>query len=301
MDWITGIQRALDYMEDHITEEIDYEKLGRISCSSPYHFQRVFSILCGYTLGEYIRLRRLTLAGAELASQKTKVIETAMKYGYDSPDSFTKAFARFHGITPSAARAPGAQLKSFSRLSVKLSLEGGNTMDYKIVQQPAMTLIGFKRRFTGTPGGDERWLQEHKFACETRMNQYILHGMSGDCATTYDVVKNIGPEGYDFYFASKVDYWEECKEGLGAEATRFEKIEIPAQAYVVCETEHCQWPCDIHDQLRRQMVSQWLPTSGYRLAQASEIAIIHWPFEKGNEAISHSHYVELWLPIERDS
>lgn len=110
MDWVTGIQKAIDYIENHITEELDYEEIAENAFSSPYHFQRVFSILCGYTLGEYIRNRRLALAGTELAADKIKVIDAAVKYGYDSPDSFTRAFTRFHGITPSAAREPGVRL-----------------------------------------------------------------------------------------------------------------------------------------------------------------------------------------------
>ena len=104
MDWITGMQRALDYIEDNITEKLDYEEIAKRCYSSSYHFQRLFGLLSGYTLGEYIRRRRLSLAGMELATQKIRVIDAAVKYGYDSPDSFAKAFVRFHGITPSAAR-----------------------------------------------------------------------------------------------------------------------------------------------------------------------------------------------------
>ena len=105
MDWITGIQNAIRCIEDHITEELDYEQIAKESFSSPFHFQRVFSILCGYTLGEYIRNRRLTLAGAELANTRERVIDVAYKYGYESPESFAKAFQKFHGITPSQAAA----------------------------------------------------------------------------------------------------------------------------------------------------------------------------------------------------
>jgi AraC family transcriptional regulator len=117
MDWITGLQRAIDYMENHMTDELDYAEIARQAYSSSFHFQRVFGILCGYTLGEYIRNRRLTLAGCELASSNNKVLDAALKYGYDSPESFGRAFARFHGISPSQAKADGANLKSFSRLS----------------------------------------------------------------------------------------------------------------------------------------------------------------------------------------
>ena len=103
MDWITGIQNAIDYVENHLTEELDYEEIARASCSSTFHFQRIFGILCGYTLGEYIRNRRLTLAGAELATTRAKVIDVAYKYGYENPESFSKAFQKFYGISPSQA------------------------------------------------------------------------------------------------------------------------------------------------------------------------------------------------------
>lgn len=95
MDWITGIQRALDYTEKHLTEEIDYETVAKEACSSMFHFQRIFSILCGYTLGDYIRMRRLTLAAEDLLRTKEKIIDIALKYGYDTPESFSRAFSRF--------------------------------------------------------------------------------------------------------------------------------------------------------------------------------------------------------------
>lgn len=151
MDWVMGIQRAIDYVESHIAEELDYDEIARQSYSTGYHFQRVFGLLCGYTLGEYIRSRRLTLAGSELAGSNAKVIDVALKYGYDNPDSFTRAFTRFHGITPSQARREGATLNSLSRLSLKVSLEGGYRMEYRVEEKPEMVLTGYKRRFTGVP------------------------------------------------------------------------------------------------------------------------------------------------------
>ena len=196
MDWITGMQKAIDYIEANLTEEIDYEKVAAESFSSSYHFQRVFSILCGYTLGEYIRLRRLSLAGAALASGKEKVIDIALKYGYDSPDSFAKAFQKFHGMPPSEARAKGKMLKSFSRLSIKISLEGGSTMNYRIEEKDEMILTGYKRRFSGVPG--EREEQEKDMYVNTRVFQYILQGLSGNLEKNYDIITNIGDDGYDF-------------------------------------------------------------------------------------------------------
>lgn len=123
MDWIDGLQKSIDYIETHLTETIDYDAVAAQCYSSSYHFQRVFSIMCGFSLGEYIRNRRLSLAGAELATGKTKVIDVALKYGYESPDSFAKAFQKFHGILPSQAQMNGNLLKSYSRLVLKFSLD----------------------------------------------------------------------------------------------------------------------------------------------------------------------------------
>lgn len=124
MDWITGIQRALDYTEEHLTEQVDYDAAARQACSSTFHFQRMFTMLCGFSLGDYIRMRRLSLAAEALTGTDERVIDIALRFGYDTPESFSRAFARFHGITPTDARRGGV-VKSFSRLSVKLILSGG--------------------------------------------------------------------------------------------------------------------------------------------------------------------------------
>lgn len=299
MDWITGIQNAINYIEAHLDDEIDYERVAKESFSSSYHFQRIFSILCGYTLGEYIRNRRLTLAGAELAAGTEKVIDIAAKYGYESPDSFAKAFRQFHGIAPSQARSNGASLKSFSRLTIKISLEGGSIMNYRIEEKSAMQLTGYKRRFTGSP--NDKKGQDHYFACENRVLQYILEGMSRQCEITYQVLTNFGPDGYDFYFAYKMPEWalETFDEELGEMAKHYEHLQIPAGQYLVFETERCMYPIDLVDDLRKQAVTEWLPASGYILRDAPEIGVIHWPYEEGNDEVNNSHYCEVWLPITK--
>lgn len=299
MDWITGIQNAIDYVEAHLAEEIDFDAVARESFSSTHHFQRVFSILCGYTLGEYIRCRRLTLAGTELAEGGAKVIDVAAKYGYESPDSFCKAFQKFHGITPSQARGEGAVLKSFSRLHVKVTMEGGNVMNYRIEEKEAMVLTGYKRRFTGSPNDKQE--QDHNFACENRMYQYILQGMNRDHVNSYQVLTNFGPDGYDFYFAHQLPHWalEDFDEDLGEMARNFEHLQIPAGLYVVCETERCKYPTNLISPLRKRMISEWLPASGYELRSAPEIAVIHWFWEEGNEKLNNSKYCEVWLPIAK--
>ena len=291
MDSITGIKKALDYIEMHIAEKLDYEQIARQALLSSYHFQRVFGILCGYTLGEYIRNRRLSLAGEELASRKIRVIDAALKYGYDSPDSFAKAFYRFHGITPSAVREPGALLHAFPPLSIKISLEGGQIMKYRIEEKPQMVLTGYRRRFDGVPG--ERAEQEEKMFMSTKEWQDLLFALSGDPETQYTVIDRVNDTGYDFAIAAKLD----IQAGDVVEAAdRFEEFVIPAQTWAVFETEETKYPTELHLPLRKQIVSQWLPFSGYKLVDGPEINVIHWYREADKK---ERRYIEIWLPVVR--
>lgn len=258
MDRLTGIQKAIDFIEAHLTEEIDYNEVAAQSFSSPYHFQRVFGILCGCTLGEYIRFRRMSLAGVELASTDAKVIDVALKYGYDSPDSFAKAFKSFHGILPSQARSSGKQLRSFSRLVLNFTLESGMSVHYRVEEKPEMIFTGFKRRFTGVPG--EHHEQSNAFFCETRVNQYLLLGMTGQRDVQYQIFTNVSDTGYDCYIAALLDEWwtENYAKGLGydGKAKEFEKIVIPKQLYVICETARTRYPVAETDKVYRQVVSE---------------------------------------------
>ena len=302
MDWITGMQKAIDYIEANLTEEIDYEKVAAESFSSSYHFQRVFSILCGYTLGEYIRLRRLSLAGVELANGKDKVIDIALKYGYDSPDSFAKAFQKFHGITPSQARADGSMLKSFSRLSIKISLEGGSIMNYRIETKPQFTLLGYKKRFEGTPYDELRHKQEGDFFITTRAHQWMLKGMANDKLSDYCVITNMNDDGYDFYIASTTDNWERDNlynskvTGIDfMDKFQFEEIIIPERTYAIFETEKQRMPIPEYFNLRKQIAAEWLSNNEYQMINAPEIAVYHWGIVGGYT----ERTIEIWIPIEK--
>jgi AraC family transcriptional regulator len=119
MDTVVSIQKAIDFMEDHILDELKFEAIAAQAYMSTYHFQRVFLILCNITLGEYIRNRRLALAAFELQTTKAKVIDVALKYGYDSPESFSRAFTRFHGVPPTTARSRGCDIRPFAKISIQ--------------------------------------------------------------------------------------------------------------------------------------------------------------------------------------
>ena len=138
MDWVNAIEKAIQYIENHLVEDITVKDVARYIHISEFYFQKGFAMLCGFTISEYIRKRRLSLAGNEIAGSDIKIIDIAIKYGYDSPDSFTKAFTRFHGVTPTVARKKHTTLKSFAPLKLTIALEGGYLMDYKIERKKAL-------------------------------------------------------------------------------------------------------------------------------------------------------------------
>lgn len=305
MDWIIGMQKAIDYIEDHLTETIDYESVAAQCYSSSHHFQRIFGILCGFTVGEYIRNRRLSLAGTELAAGDAKVIDVALKYGYESPDSFAKAFKRFHGILPSQAKSNGSMLKSYSRLALKISLEGAKPMNYRIEKKPEMILTGYKAHFTGVPYGKDREKQEGKLFETTRGKQWLLRGAkgaSGETGTDICLITNVDDEGYDFYYAAELEKYERDnmynKEVTGfeyMEAFGFENIIVPEQTYAVFTTENQPYPVSDYMDIRKRIVSEWLPANDFEIANAPEISVYHW-FPKDKR---EKRFIEIWLPIEK--
>ena len=149
--WLSGMQAMLDSIEQHLTEEIDIRDLARLVGVSPFYCQRIFGALCNMTLGEYIRARRLSQAGQDLSRGNIRVLDTAVLYGYESADSFARAFQHFHGISPSQAREAGAALRYLAPLHIKISLEGGTMLDYRIVELAPFTVMG-KRQHLGCVG-----------------------------------------------------------------------------------------------------------------------------------------------------
>lgn len=288
MDWITGIQKAIDYIEEHLTDEMDYEKISAESFSSSYHFQRVFSLLCGYTLGEYIRLRRLTLAGAELAGGKEKVIDIALKYGYDSPDSFAKSFQKFHGITPSQARANGTALKSFSRLSIKISLEGGNIMNYRVEEKAAFDVLEKVEIHSVENAENETsipafWARAYAdgtmdtLAKSTDDDTYMF----GICYNNPD--KNA--KTFEYSIAVKCDEDAVVPNG-------FRKTKIPAKTWLVFTCIGAM-PNAIQDTWKK-IVSEFFPTSAYQPTYEMDIEA----YTQG-DMDSPDYRSEIWIPVQK--
>jgi AraC family transcriptional regulator len=142
MEWVERLNVAVNCIEEHLAGEIDYKELARIACCSTYHFQRMFAYMAGIPLSEYIRLRRMSLAAADLQSGREKVIDIALKYGYDSPTAFNRAFKSVHGTAPSLVRSGGVTVKSFPPISFILTVKGAVEMDYRIEKREPFRIVG---------------------------------------------------------------------------------------------------------------------------------------------------------------
>lgn len=289
MNWITGIQKAIDYMETHMTEDIDYEAVAKEAYSSEFHFQRVFGILCGFTVGDYVRMRRLTLAAVDLRHTDDKVIEIALKYGYDTPESFSRAFARFHGVTPTEARH-GKNVKSFSRLSVKLILTGGSTMNYRIEKMTAFQVI-CKRKTVSKPASATATKDISVFWGECTANGSIqnicsyfpkepkLKGLLGICFS-----KDM--EGDKFPYGIGVEY-----DGRPVEHGELEIIEIPAHTYAVFTCKG-KMP-DAFVETYKKIVSEFFPQNDrYEYRQGIELEV--YP---SAEVDNPNYTCEIWIAV----
>lgn len=298
MEWISGIQAALSLIEDQLDSEISYPELARVAHCSEYNLMRVFSVLSGRTLADYIRCRRLTVAAQELM-RGAQVIDTALKFGWDSPESFTRAFVRFHGITPRQARSGGALLRSVSPLVLTINIQGGFDMKYRIETRSAQTFLGFGKRFTGVPS--DRGSQEEHFFTRSRLGQYALMGLSGDCETQHTLVLNADEEGYEFCIAAPFSdqlppaRWEAIARLNPDLAGMLREIHVPAATYAVFETDPGRYPTLDQAALRRKVFAEWLPSSGYQLTGGAEISVIHWYMAPKRD----QRFIELWLPVSQ--
>lgn len=291
MDWITGIQHALDYVEAHITEPLDFEAVAKQAYSSSFHFQRVFGILCGMTLGDYVRQRRLTLAGNELAATGARVLDTALKYGYDTPESFSRAFSRFHGVSPSQAKH-GAVLNSFSPLSVKLTLGGGIMVQYRVETKQPFELICKKWKHT-TPGAELSVAEISKFwqECTTdgtmhALCQYIPpDNLFGDCIVGASLGADAADAQYPYAIGAPYNGAPITDVGLSL-------VTIPAHTYVVFP---CTGPMPEAIQTKYQQIcNDFFPTSEYQPCGGTD-------FEAYPSAdVSDPNYTcEIWVAVTK--
>ncbi|MDE7416165.1 MAG: AraC family transcriptional regulator [Lachnospiraceae bacterium] len=284
MEWTEAIRDAVSFMEKHITEEITMYDVAAHVNVSPFYFHKGFSILCGYSITEYIRNRRLALAGEELLTSDITVMELAMKYGYDSPDSFTKAFTRFHGHSPSIVRKNKTMLKAFAPLKLTISLKGGYTMDYRITKKEAFTVLAASKEFRYENAKQEiplYWLEHYT----SGKGKYVC-GMFG-----INIDPQMGNERFEYLIADIYNPSVDIPEGYVVKT-------IPAFTWAVfpCKGAISQTLQDVNT----KVFSEWLPAlQDSEFAAGYCVEMYDTPDKYPNGTEDENYYAEIWIPIKK--
>lgn len=289
MSSLERLNEALAYIEENLAEEIDFRQVERLALCSEYHFRRLFSFLAGITLSEYIRRRRLTLAAFELAHGGARVMDTALKYGYSSPDSFARAFFALHGVTPTEARQAGPSLKAFPRLTFQMTIKGVSEMNYRLVEKEPFRIVGLMRRVPLIYEG----VNPHIAAMWAELNEPLI--------TTLKALSNVEPRGM---ISASTNFSEGRHEGgeldhvIGVATTHdapagLARLDVPALTWAVFEAVG-PFPQTLQTVWGR-IYAEWFPSSGYSLVPGPELL---WNESKDVDAPAFRS--EIWIPVAKN-
>ena len=281
MDWTQRLNKAVDYIENHLTEDPDPEELARIAGCSFYHFQRVFLYLADMTLTEYIRRRKMSRAAVDLQGGDEKIIDVALKYGYSSPTAFNRAFQSVHGVAPSALRRDGITVKSTSPLVFKISITGVEEMNYRIETKEAFRVIGVscplekevEKNFENIP---RKWQEAKTDGTMEKLCTLINSSPKGVLG-----VSNCGNSGepWKYYIAVASSAVDEA----------LEEYEVPAATWAIFPGEG---PGPSIQELEVRIVREWLPSSGYEYASGPDIEVY---LDDDPECM----HFEVWIPVTK--
>lgn len=282
MEWLTRLNNAINYIEEHLTEELDLNEVSRIACCSTFHFQRMFSYIADVPLSEYIRRRKMTRAAFDLQSGNEKVIDVALKYGYNSPTAFNRAFQGIHNITPSEAKHSGVRLKAFPPISFKITIKGEVEMNYRVDKKEAFKIVGAKEHF-------EMSLEESfenvplfwKKTGESGLIPAICTLMDKPPFGVLGVSTCMNGQDFDYYIAVATN--KDTPAGM-------DDYVVPESTWAIFECVGAM-PNAIQD-LQKRIITEWLPTSGYEYANAPDIEVY---FEGNQQADDYKS--EVWLPV----
>ncbi|MCU7666120.1 GyrI-like domain-containing protein [Bacillus thuringiensis] len=287
MDSLKNMNAAMQYIEDNLTHEIDFKAVAKIAYCSEYHFKRMFSFLAGISLSEYIRCRRLTLAAFELKNNNVKVIDIAIKYGYNSPDSFARAFQNLHGITPSEARSSSHSLKAYSPMTFQLSIQGGNEMNYRIEEKEPFRIIGITKRVPIVFNGVNEEIAS------------MWKSLNPESIQTLKSLSSIEPTGIisasTNFSEGRMEEKGELDHYIGVATTKdcpeqFKQLEVAASTWAIFEAVG-PFP-DALQNVWGRIYSEWFPSSNYELAEGPEIL---WNEQK--DISSPNFKSEIWIPV----
>lgn len=280
MEWVKRLNEAVDYIEDNLTETVSYERLGKIAGCSSWHFQRMFTFMAGVPLSEYIRRRKMSLAAVDL-QDGGKIMDIALKYGYQSPTAFNRAFQSIHGIAPSMVKNEGVSVKSFPKLLFKITVKGVEEMNYRIEKKEAFRIIGVSEPM------------EH----EMEKNFDMVPRMWQEAAVNETVQKLAGmmdgqPKGVmGISVCNDKEQWRYfIAVASSLEDDSLDDYTVGAYTWAVFPGEGV-CPQAIQ-QLEQRIVTEWLPASGYEYDNGPDIELYLNPDPQNSK-------FEVWIPVVR--
>ncbi len=277
---------SIEYIEENLDGELTVEAIAQKAYMSKFHFQRMFSMLTGFTVSEYVRNRRLTKAAQEIINSDVKIIDIAMKYGYESPEAFTKAFRSIHGISPTFAKKDIHSLKAFPKLSFHIQIKGDVEMDYKIVEKESFHVVGKSIRTTTIGGENNRKIAAF-------WNESNTNGFSRELA------KNCGPLGLlgicmDFdQQQENLTYFIATEKNVKSIPEEWEERVIPSATWAVFSVIGAM--PDAMPKVWERIFSEWFPATGYEHAGGPEMEV----YLSEDDPSSEDYYSEIWVPIKK--
>lgn len=277
MQWIERLNCAVDYIEKHLEEKIDYEKAAEIANCPPYHFQKMFFYMTNMSVSEYVRKRRMSLAAVDLQDKNAKIIDIAFKYGYDSPTAFNRAFQSIHGIAPSLAKKESTMLKSYPAIKFSISVQGMEEIKYKIESRESFQILGKSCPLS-------KVLEENFAAIPHEWDTALEDGTLAEL----QALMNQQPRGL---LGVSVHNEKEWKYFIAVSSTErkhhFEKYAIPAATWAIFSGRGTNISLQ---NLERRIITEWLPTSGYDYAEIPDIEVYI-------QADPDDAIYEYWLPV----
>ena len=288
MNPIERMNQALAYIEAHLADEIDFQHIEKLALYSEYHFRRMFSFLAGIPLSEYIRRRRLTLAALELLHNNGLVIDVALKYGYNSPDSFTRAFQSLHGVTPTDARHRGQPLKAYPPMTFQLTIKGKSEMNYRIEEKAGFNIVGLTKRVPLIYEGVNPEIAS------------MWQSLDEATIATLKALSNIEPRGL---ISASTNFSEGRLDGgqldhyIGVATTQehpptLARLEVPAYTWAVFESVG-PFP-ETLQRIWGAIYAEWFPSSNYEQVAGPEIL---WNEHK--DVTSPTFRSEIWIPVRQ--
>ena len=279
MEWIERLNNAMNYMEENMCKELNLEEVAKLACCSTYHFQRMFAYMAGVPLSEYIRRRRMSLAAVDLQAGENKVIDVALKYGYDSPTAFNRAFQSIHGISPSRAKEEGITLIAYPPIRFQITIKGVSAMNFRIEKKEAFRILGVSEALEA----------------DLEKNFMTVPNMWGTAAANGTIAKLV--ERMDgtllaLLGVSSCNEMSQWRYYIGVESSK--QAEDNLEEFIVKEATWAVFPGEGTNmsiqELERRIVTEWLPTSGYEYGNAPDIEVYL------NADPENAKY-EVWIPV----